>query len=405
MNSVVMHHYWGSPGGGQLVCASAAYALEMAGMNPVLAGTFSFDPSSYVRWYGIDISKYRRYTFSIGPRAFGLLSRAFLWMPARKAIREAGAGFLFTDEETYEPIRKQFRDIKIAEYIHFPMAASLNVKYRSLGFYYKDDPYIYLRYGKFPLNMYWWLYRKAIGRYQSDDPFRSAETVMTNSSWTASVIKSLYGQEPYVVNPPLPPMVPINPDPLPFEQRENTIVMLGRFSEEKRYDWVVRELGPGLKGIRLVIFGGAVTPTQKSYMNSVIELAKASGLKVSLNEIGGDLSVVPNASRELINVTMDRAKAFLHATVNEHWGIAVAEAMARGLPIVVHRSGGAWTDLAEGGNNGIGYSDAGEALDEIIRLVKDPGIMKSYSERSIRRVSQITLENFSRKVIEIVKKL
>ncbi|MEM0146588.1 MAG: hypothetical protein QXH66_06380, partial [Conexivisphaerales archaeon] len=80
-----MHRYWGSPGGGQLVCASAAYALEMAGMNPVLAGTFSFDPSSYVRWYGIDISKYRRYTFSIGPRAFGLLSRAFLWMPARKA--------------------------------------------------------------------------------------------------------------------------------------------------------------------------------------------------------------------------------------------------------------------------------------------------------------------------------
>ena len=72
-----MHHYWGSPGGGQLVCASAAYSLDRAGLKPALAGTFSFDPSSYIKWYGIDISQYKRYTFSIGPSAFGLLSRAY----------------------------------------------------------------------------------------------------------------------------------------------------------------------------------------------------------------------------------------------------------------------------------------------------------------------------------------
>jgi len=52
--SVVSHRYWGSPGGGQLVCASAAVALDRAGLEPVLTGTFRFDPSKYIDWCGID---------------------------------------------------------------------------------------------------------------------------------------------------------------------------------------------------------------------------------------------------------------------------------------------------------------------------------------------------------------
>ncbi len=405
--SVVMHHYWGSPGGGQLVCASAAHALDSAGIAPALAGTFSFDPSSYREWYGIDLTKYRRYTFNIGPRALGLLSRAFAWMPAKRALKDTGASILFTDEGTYKPLRKEFMGLKIVEYVHFPMEASINAKHRSLGFYYKDDPYIYSRYGKFPLNIYWWIYRKAVGRYLRDNPFESANAVITNSAWTANVINKIYNEKPHVLNPPLPPLTPINDNPLPFEQRENTVVMLGRFSEEKRYDWVIREMGSGLKkgSIRLVIFGGAVTHTQKSYMNHVVNLASAAGLSVSLNSIGGDVSIVPNAPREMINDTMNRAKAFLHATVNEHWGIAIAEAMARGLPAVVHKSGGAWSDLAENGKNGAGYEDASSALEALNKIVNDKKTMETYSRRSIERVSQLTLSNFSRALIEIVKSL
>ncbi|MCG2870619.1 MAG: glycosyltransferase family 1 protein, partial [Vulcanisaeta sp.] len=53
--SIVAHRYWGSPGGGQLVCASAAVALDSVGLEPILTGTFKFDPRRYVDWYGIDI--------------------------------------------------------------------------------------------------------------------------------------------------------------------------------------------------------------------------------------------------------------------------------------------------------------------------------------------------------------
>ncbi|MGC8970562.1 MAG: glycosyltransferase family 1 protein, partial [Conexivisphaera sp.] len=60
--AVVMHRYWGSPGGGQLVCAAAADALRSTGVDVALSGVFRFDPSQYVRWFGIDISGMRTYT-------------------------------------------------------------------------------------------------------------------------------------------------------------------------------------------------------------------------------------------------------------------------------------------------------------------------------------------------------
>lgn len=401
-----MHHYWGSPGGGQLVCASAAYSLDKAGYKPALAGTFSFDPSMYKKWYGIDISNYKVYTFRIEPRAFGLLSRAFAWKPAKKALVETGSRFLFTDEGTYEPIRKSYKDIKIIEYIHFPIEASIDAKYRSLGFYYKDDPYIYTRYSKFPLNIYWYIYRRLIGRYLRKNPFESANAVMTNSRWTAKVIKLVHGEYPMVLNPPLPPLMKISNDPKPFEERKSSVVMLGRFSEEKRYDWVIREIGPLLKkeGIKLVIFGGAVTPTQKSYMNKVKNEALKLGLKISDSFDDGDVSIIPNASRETINSVMDSSRAFLHATINEHWGIAVAEAMARGLPVVIHKSGGAWSDLAENGENGFGYEEPQEALSALLSVITDGNIFKKYSKRSLERVSKLTLHSFYEKIKEIVER-
>ena len=56
--SLVSHRYWGAPGGGQLVCASAAVALDKMGLTPVLTGTFNFDKAKYLDWYGIDLTKY-----------------------------------------------------------------------------------------------------------------------------------------------------------------------------------------------------------------------------------------------------------------------------------------------------------------------------------------------------------
>jgi len=397
MRSIVAHHYWGSPGGGQLVCASAALALDELGLRPALAGTFKFDPSRYLEWYGIDLRKYEVVTLPLSARAFGLWSRLFVWYPALKAIKRFKPDLVFIDEVTYKPLLKR-KAFTLVEYIHFPYEVVIDPKFRGTGLAYGEDPYITERYGRFPLSLYWKAYTWLLPRYMRDNPFRAADVVLANSRWTASVAKMVYGEEPGVLNPPLPPNVEVVERPRPFEEREPIVVMLGRFSQEKRYHWVVGEVAPRLvrevPGARLVIFGGAATPTLRAYYRRVWRLAEGAGLRVAGRlDAEADVYLIANAPRGVINETMDRARAFLHATINEHWGIAVAEAMARGLPVVVHKSGGAWTDLAEEGRYGLGYETAEEAVEALARL-----LLQGAKFNTVEKARELTYPKFKEKL-------
>ncbi|MEM1568243.1 MAG: glycosyltransferase [Pyrobaculum sp.] len=376
MYALVAHHYWGTPGGGQLVCAATAASLEALGYKPVLTGTFKFDPAKYREWYGIDISKYPAVTFPIGAKAFGLWARLWVWRPAAKAIKKYKPSLVFIDEVTYKPLLKA-KDFKLVEYIHFPFEVVVDPRFKGTGLAYGEDPYIMERYGKFPLNLYWKVFVAGLRRYMRDNPFHAADAVLVNSKWTAEVAEMVYGERPEILNPPLPPNVEIVERPRPFEERRPVAVMLGRFSQEKRYHWVVTEVAPKLfkevPEAKLVIFGGAATPTLQAYKERVKALAQKAGLKVAESlEAEAQVYLIANAPRRLINQVMDGARAFFHATINEHWGIAVAEAMARGLPPVVHKSGGTWTDLAEEGRYGLGYETAEEAVAHLAKALTQP---------------------------------
>ncbi|ABO09452.1 glycosyltransferase [Pyrobaculum calidifontis] len=392
--SLVAHHYWGSPGGGQLVCAAAAYALDKAGLAPVLSGTFKFDPGKYVEWYGIDISKYPRVTLPVGAKAFGLWARLLVWLPAKRAVEKYRPRLIFTDEVAYKPIAGA---APLVEYIHFPFEVFIDPRFRGTGLAYGEDPYITERYSRFPLSLYWRIYVKLLPRYARENPFHYASLVLANSSWTADVAKEVYGERPTVLNPPIAPNVEVVESPRPFEEREPAVVMLGRFSQEKRYHWAVTEVAPRLvkevPGAMLYIFGGAATPTLRAYMEEVKRLAEKSGVAHAVR-------LIPNAPRREINATMDRARAFFHATINEHWGIAVAEAMARGLPPVVHKSGGTWSDLAQGA--GLGYASAEEAVEQLAKFLTDPKAWKAASAASVAKAKGLTLDVFAKKLADLV---
>lgn len=399
---VISHHYWGSPGGGQLVCATSAKSFEENYFKPVLSGTFKFDPKKYLEWYGIDISKYPIITLPFQAKAFGLWSRLLVWFPAKKAIKKYKADIVFTDEVAYKPLIKD-KSFKLIEYVHFPFEVAIDPKYKGTGLAYGEDPYIMERYGKFPLNIYWKVYVKFLRRYARDNPFRYANLVFVNSKWTAQVAKMVYGEEPKVLNPPLPPNVEIVQNPTPFYIRKPWIVMLGRYSQEKRYHWVVTEVAPKIfkedPEAKLIIIGGATTPTLQAYKEDVKKLAQKAGLKVAETlDQEAQVYLIANAPRKLINQVMDEARVFLHATINEHWGIAVAEAMARGLTPVVHKSGGTWTDLLEEGRYGLGYEDSDDAVKMLLNALHQD--LKINVTQGVRKV---TYEEYKLRLISAVK--
>jgi glycosyltransferase involved in cell wall biosynthesis len=118
-----------------------------------------------------------------------------------------------------------------------------------------------------------------------------------------------------------------------------------------------------------------------------------------------NVELYPNAPGDVKVALMDQARVFLHATINEHWGVVVAEAMARGLPVVVHRSGGAWSDLAMGGEVGLGYEGVDEAVNALTRLLTDAKVWNYYSGKSLGRVGEITFDKFVSKLSELVRRL
>jgi len=85
----------------------------------------------------------------------------------------------------------------------------------------------------------------------------------------------IYGEEPIVENPK------------PFDARNDTIVMVGRFTEEKRYQWVIQELLPRLKkiqrNVKLYIFGSTGVKEAEEYYDKLLILTKNQGLRCPQN--------------------------------------------------------------------------------------------------------------------------
>ncbi len=401
---VVAHHYWGRAGGEQLLSASAAHAFSRLGFRVVIASPTRVRLEVYPRAFGLDISRFERYELlpvSVG--ALGLYLRLLLPYVARRAAERYSARIVFIDSPTYKPLLgcRRRLGLAIVEYIHFPLEASFTQRLPEL--HYKRDPHMAERYSRFPMNLYLGLYARLLPRLLRGNPFEAADLVLANSRWTARIVERLYGEEPLVLNPPIPPSVEVLDKPPAFEERRPSIVMLGRFSEEKRYHWVVSELAPRLlreaPEARLYIVGATGTRSSRAYYERVWRLAERAGLRVAgAPHADAQVYLIADAPRTLINRLMDSSRALLHATINEHWGIVVAEALARGLPPVVHRSGGAWTDLVEEGRHGLGYETAEEAVEALARLLTDPRLFSSLSRRGPEKARSLTLEAFTEKL-------
>lgn len=287
MYAVVAHHYWDRPGGGELVCASIAKAFETVGYKPVLSSVSRFElRDKYVEWFGIDLSGYDVVTaVNVRLRAFGIYLRLLVWLSIKKAVKRYSASVVFTDGYTYKPIEKFVKEnnIKLIEYVHFPIEISIDPRYRGLGLYYEEDPYLLERYSEFPMNIYWLGYIKLLPKFLRRNPFEVASLVLANSKWTAELAKQVYGEMPRVLNPPIASNINITEKPKNFDERSNVIVMVGRFSEEKRYHWVVNEVMPLLRkevnDVKLYIFGGVGTRTSFAYLNKVEKMARDRGSK------------------------------------------------------------------------------------------------------------------------------
>jgi len=160
------------------------------------------------------------------------------------------------------------------------------------------------------------------------DSLPADASMVTNSDWTADVVERIYGRRPDVLNPPVEPI----DNPLPWTDRENGFVVLGRIAPDKRTLDAVRIVeGVRQRGhaVDLHVVGSA-SATYRPYVERV-ERAAAARDWVHLER---------EATRERVETLLRTRRYGLNAKPDEHFGTAVAECVAAGMLVFAPDSGG-----------------------------------------------------------------
>jgi glycosyltransferase involved in cell wall biosynthesis len=91
------------------------------------------------------------------------------------------------------------------------------------------------------------------------------------------------------------------------------------------------------------------------------------------------------------------AKAFIHASISEQWGLVVNEAMASGLPILLSSKCGCAIDLLHDGQNGLLFDplDTGDLANKMILFNSDRINQSDMSKKSLEIISNFTPEHFA----------
>ncbi|KAL8914262.1 MAG: hypothetical protein Q9172_007124, partial [Xanthocarpia lactea] len=216
---------------------------------------------------------------------------------------------------------------------------------------------------------YWHLFANLYSRVGG-----SVDVVMTNSSWTASHIRTLWGpvrtkrRKPHAISVVFPPCAVdeiINSIPLTAEseaKREPTILYIAQFRPEKNHTLLLRSFARFLQShssskekenqpesLKLILIGSVRDASDATRVYELRLLAH------ELHLTPDHITFITDASFPTILSRLATASIGANCMWNEHFGIGVVEYQAAGLIPVVNDSGGPKMDIVipwEGGETG-----------------------------------------------------
>jgi glycosyltransferase involved in cell wall biosynthesis len=203
-------------------------------------------------------------------------------------------------------------------------------------------------------------------------------------------VRKAYGsQRVYVVHPPVnvEELLPLGGD------RGKIVLTVSRISPEKRLT-AIAEVARLLPEAEFYLVGSTSV-----YSGPVLReiRERAEGLS--------NFHLETDVPRKRILELMSQASIYLHPPFAEHFGIAIAEAVAAGLVPVVYRDGGGWTDIASRIDKGLGYTSVEEAAHIVRSLLNDPGRLKGLSARAREVAKGFSYERFKERVGEVIEHL
>ena len=98
------------------------------------------------------------------------------------------------------------------------------------------------------------------------------------------------------------------------------------------------------------------------------------------------------------------ASCFIHASVQEQWGLVVNEAMASGLPVLVSNRCGCYEDLIIEGVNGFGFDpeNVQQLTDLMLKISSEKIDLQTMGNAALEHIQQFSPDYFAQGLIQAV---
>lgn len=202
------------------------------------------------------------------------------------------------------------------QYVHFPT-------------YLRPRPAADLRwYHRVPLVLdAYYRIADALGGFSVDR--MKQNLTLANSHWTAERVRQSLGIEAQTLYPP----VAGSPSPVPWTDRRNAFLAIGRISPEKAFERIIRivaRVRPAAPDLTLTIVG-TWDRQSSGYYERLRALAESMGSWIEFRK---------DVSREDVQSLMATCRYGLHGMRDEHFGMAPAEMVMAGMIVWVPNGGG-----------------------------------------------------------------
>ena len=262
------------------------------------------------------------------------------------------------------------------QYVHYPT-------------YLRPRPEVDLRWYHTPpagLNVYYALADRIAG-FSLERMKRNVTLV--NSNWTGEHVRRFLGIETRTLYPPV-----VDPAPgLPWPERRNGFLAVGRISPEKEYERVmqilarVREHAPDLT----LTIVGTWDRHARRYFKALTSLARSLGPWIQFRD---------NLTRDEVRGLMASHRYGIHGMREEHFGMAPAELARAGAIVWVPRGGGQMEIV--GGEAALMYDSDDDASAKITRTIADADEQQRLRQLLAGVSEQFSTANFIRQVRDIV---
>ena len=213
---------------------------------------------------------------------------------------------------------------------------------------------------------------------------------LVNSEWTGEKVRQRHGIESETLYPP----ISNDFDPIPWVDREDGFVCMGRIAPEKGLDTlidIVAAVRAQGRDVHLHLIG---TAQDAAYYRRIRKRVDASEGWVLLEE---------NLSREELVRLVSRHRYGLHGMTEEHFGMAVAEMVRAGCIVFIPRGGGQ-TEIV-GSEPALLYASVEDAVAKIIATLGSGDLQAHLREHLAARAACFSTARFTRRLHELVQQM